>query len=362
MQRKATKKVVNEADIVKATKLAFGDAIGSTTNVITSQICALAKFDKESEEYKTLYNRVLVSQQYQQNCIDKAKGIISKPMPVYWRSLRGLRIDREKDDEATIARKEFLKTISVHKKPCFFIYNYDTLKGQYNRYVKSSENSCMCEFGMTIEQLKSKSYKTEAESEFLRFFETFYPVDRSNCTTNKICWYIEDHIFSFNKNKEEPVVNIVELLKSPNRTYDDNRYYRTKRLLRSEYDIYRQGLRELTSQLVSENVHGVDKQQIINDYTKSFVLKINCICPDEEVRCDAMLDIAYSTNKSKKFVWELCGAQIIRNLLERRKNIVTIPLRTYDGEEPDFTYQGQGYVMVKKDLSLELEALGELDE
>ena len=283
-------------------------------------------------------------------------------MPKYWRSLRGLRIDRDKDDEATIARKEFLKRISVHKKPYFFIYNYDSLKGQYNRYVKSSENSCMCEFGMSIDQLRNKKCKTDMEEEFLRFFELFYPVDRSECTINKICWYVEDNAAITSDKELTGDINIVELLKAPNRTYDDSRYYRTKRMLRKEYDIYRQGLKELVSQLINENIHGADKQQIINDYTKSFVLKINCICPDEEVRCDAMLDIAYSSNKSKKFVWELCGSQIIRNLLERHNNIVSIPLRVYEGEESDFTYQGIGYVMVERDLSLDLENWRDFDE
>lgn len=68
-----------------------------------------------------------------------------------------------------------------------------------------------------------------------------------------------------------------------------------------------------------------------------------------------MLDIAYSTNRSKKFVWEICGAQIIRNLLARHNNVITLPLKTYEGETPDFTYQGQGYVMVRKDLTNDLE-------
>lgn len=78
MQRKAKKKVVTEKDIIKATKLAFGDAIGSTTNVITSQICALSKFDKDSEEYKTLYNRVLSGQQYQQNFYQYDGSLVQK--------------------------------------------------------------------------------------------------------------------------------------------------------------------------------------------------------------------------------------------------------------------------------------------
>lgn len=67
IQRKAEKKKPTEKDIVKSNKLSFGDAIGATTNVITSQICLQASFDKESEEYKTLSYRILCGQAFQQN-------------------------------------------------------------------------------------------------------------------------------------------------------------------------------------------------------------------------------------------------------------------------------------------------------
>lgn len=70
VQRKGVKCIPTEADIIKSNKESFGDAIGSTTNVITSQICLQARFPKESKEYKELEYRILCGQLFQQNAID----------------------------------------------------------------------------------------------------------------------------------------------------------------------------------------------------------------------------------------------------------------------------------------------------
>lgn len=70
IQRQADKKIVTEEDLVMANKLAFGDAIGSTTNAITSQICVQARFKPDSEEYKVLEYRIMCGQLFQQNAID----------------------------------------------------------------------------------------------------------------------------------------------------------------------------------------------------------------------------------------------------------------------------------------------------
>lgn len=42
-----------------------------------------ASFHPDSEEYKLLDYRIKCGQHFQQNAIDKAKGIIAKPMPKY---------------------------------------------------------------------------------------------------------------------------------------------------------------------------------------------------------------------------------------------------------------------------------------
>ena len=58
-----------EDDLIKSNKGGFGDKIGSTTNLTTSQISLMNSFEPDSKEYKMLHYRVLCGQQYQQNAI-----------------------------------------------------------------------------------------------------------------------------------------------------------------------------------------------------------------------------------------------------------------------------------------------------
>ena len=132
IQRKAEKKIVTEEDLILSNKLSFGDAIGSTTNIITSQICLQSMFPEDSEEYKVLQYRILCGQLLQQNAIDKAKGIIAKPMPRHWYDNKVNKI-LDDDCEETINQKKINQTIVANKKPYFFIYNYDYLKSDYNK-------------------------------------------------------------------------------------------------------------------------------------------------------------------------------------------------------------------------------------
>jgi hypothetical protein len=84
IQRKAPKKVVEEIDLVRANIISFGDDIGMYTNGITSQFDVQAQFKIGSKEYETLEYRIMCGQLFQQNAIDKTKGIIAKPRPKSW--------------------------------------------------------------------------------------------------------------------------------------------------------------------------------------------------------------------------------------------------------------------------------------
>ena len=104
VQRKAPKIVITEESLIQANINSFGDAIGTTTNHITSMIEVMSQFSKDSEEYKILDYRVKCGQLYQQNAIDKTKGIIAKPMPKDWYDRSVNKID-EKDSEEIKIKK-----------------------------------------------------------------------------------------------------------------------------------------------------------------------------------------------------------------------------------------------------------------
>lgn len=70
MQRKANKIVPKKKDILKAYKDAFGDEIGFTTNIITSQFEVQSHYSPDCDEFKELDYRIICGQLYQQNSID----------------------------------------------------------------------------------------------------------------------------------------------------------------------------------------------------------------------------------------------------------------------------------------------------
>lgn len=342
VQRKAEKKIVTEADIIESNKLSFGDEIGATTNVITSQVCKLANFDKDSEEYKTLSYRVLCGELFQQNVIDKAKGIIAKPMPKYWHSIKHLKDDPDDSPEMQ-AWKKFNRGIAAEQKPYFFIYNYDHLYSRYKKFLKKAETSCIREFGVGIQDLLNKENRTEEENKFIEYYYKYLPVDEAPCCVNRICWYVENNIGLPALKYPEQQFDYT-ILKSPDPNYTTNQYYRVRPLLEQEYITYRNSIKELMRELSQEGIHGTEKAKIVENYSNSFVLKTNVICPDEDLKCDVLLDIAYKSNTSKRFVWEMCSKQIIKNLLLRHHGVISYPTKTTIN--PEFYFKGEGYSMV----------------
>lgn len=342
VQRKGEMKLVSENDIIESNKLSFGDAIGATTNVITSQICALSKFEQGSKEYETLSYRILCGQLYQQNCIDKAKGIVAKPMPKYWHDLKS-RKSKQALAEMDSCTRELNERIAVDRKPYFFIYNYDHLFSRHKKYIKKANTSALREFGLSIEELIGKSNKTEEEIEFLKYYDKYMPVDYAPCAVNRMCWYIENNLVPPVLKKSDKEFDYT-ILKSPVKNYTDNQYYFVRPLLEQEYQKYRVGMKDLAAQMRDEDIHGVERARIVDEFSKAFMLKANVICPDEILKCDVLLDIAYKSNASKKFVWAMCGKQIILNLLERHGFTISFPEKS-EGGKPEFLFKGEGYNM-----------------
>ena len=58
-QRKAEKKLVTEADIVKANIAGFGDSIGAITNRITAMYDVQTQFTPDSREHQVLEYRIM---------------------------------------------------------------------------------------------------------------------------------------------------------------------------------------------------------------------------------------------------------------------------------------------------------------
>ena len=56
------------------------------------------------------------------------------------------------------------------------------------------------------------------------------------------------------------------------------------------------------------------------------------ICPNRSALCDIVLDICYKKSATKRFAWEMCGDDIIQNLLSRNGGVISYPVLEPDGE------------------------------
>ncbi len=81
-----------------------------------------------------------------------------------------------------------------------------------------------------------------------------------------------------------------------------------------------------------------------------FKRECDLVCISSKKQCDILLKLCYSNEQSKRFVWKMCGYQIVNNLL-KRKGLYSYFVMDKDGE---LKYKGENFrkitVEVQKDV------------
>lgn len=339
-QKKAVKKVSNEDDFIISDINSFGNDIGSITNRATSMFEVRSGFKVESEEYKELSYRIKCCELLQQDAIDKAKGIISKPMPKEWYD-RHL-VNKIEDDD----KRNFYRSIVADKKPYFMRYIYPTLMSQYNTYIKNTDKNCLREFGMTVSELKSMRYDelTERQVEFLNYYSRSMPVGTNDCVMNQICRKFEMMFDGFNKKSSYKSDFDYSIMKS-DAEYTAKQY----RTIKSMYETYTKRLSNFKSFAEYERVDDGDSVIGLERIKEEFIEECDKVCPDQSVLCNIILDICYSKNITKRFAWSICGSEIIKNLLSKNGNKISYPVMCDDGE---FEYGGNSFTIETKEIEV----------
>lgn len=311
-QKKAGKCIPNESDFINANALGFGDDIGSVTNRITAQTELQSLFSPGSKEYEELSYRITSGQHIQQASIDRLKGIVSKPMPKYWYNMNAA---EESGDSLNTK-------ICADRKPYFMIYRYQELKSRYNSFLKNCKMSCMIRLGITLDELLSKEGRSEEENEFYEFFHKYCPVQFSNGVINRICKTCEKFFDNISQ-KDKTVCFDPSFMKAG---VEYSRYSKDKiKDLYREYMGYRQKLKSIST---SDQDYAMRKLLLQEEYQSLCAIT----CPDEEMLCDILIDVCYSTENSKQFVWDMCGEIIINRLLKEKAGMVAYYQASRQGE------------------------------
>lgn len=335
VQSSSTKCIPKEKDFVVANKRSFGNLVGTITNYATSMYTVIVNFDKGSEEEQELTYRITCMQDFQQNSIDMAKGVEYRPVPKEWYDWKTNKIDETEDPEDVVKVKQFNLDILANKKPYFMIYNYDKLKREYNEYYRANEMACLANLGMTIEELRDKKDKTPVEQEMYNTFAQQCPVNVSPSVINRIAWHIEKHfankdLFSISKYDTEK-------LKAKGVEYSTQMYNKVKKL-REEY-------REMQQEIIKSNQRSyadADAKATVNmQLLSTFVDKTFEVCGNEVTACNVLVDLCYSDNKSKDLLWECCGNQLIKNMINNGYTTLRFPTKV-DGDG-EFTFKGYNF-------------------
>ena len=322
IQRKADKKIPNEDDFIRSNIESFGNDIGKTTNWITSMYEVRAGFPKNSKEYKELSYRIRCGQLYQQNVIDKAKGIIAKPMPRSWH-------DRHEAKDIESKTGISYRSIVADKKPYFMRYIYPSLMKQYNTYIKNTNKNALREFQMTVPELMDipDSEQTDRQRTFLRYFNLKMPVGMNDCVVNKICRRFEDR-FDGCTNKRPDTAKFDYRFMRSDAEYTTNQYYAIKKL----YEEYKKRLENYAVFNYYERVDEYNAAEELININDEFRKECSIICPNISSLCNIILDLCYTKGYTKQFAWDICGSEIIHNLLCKNDWNISYPVLSEDGE------------------------------
>ena len=335
IQKVAQKKVITEELLIQANKDCFGDDIGAITNKATGMIDVISGFEKESKEYAELDYRIICGQNYQQNAIDKLKGIISKPLPKEWYDYF-----TAKD----MVDKEFQLSILADKKPYFFIYNYPHVKKKYKKYIDGVHKKCEMAFRISLEELINKEIKTPEEEKFLFYYHHKMPVFTNKSTMNRICWRLEKEFNGYKSLENSQPFNSKILMSgdiSPSKTYNE---------IKALYEEYTTRVRQHAQTFSSNKSSKEDKQNARIMFKNDFKSRAYGICNNKEELCNIVIDLCYKNNFSKQFAWDICKKSIIKNLLMKNNFVFNYPIRDEKGH---IEYCGERFSMFIKSLKTE---------
>lgn len=330
-QRKAEKRVITEESLIRANISSFGEDIGRTTNWVTSMYEVQAQYEKGSTEYEVLDYRIKSGQLYQQNSIDKAKGIVCKPMPRDWHDRHAVNMIPNPED------RRFAQSIVAERKPYFMRLIYTDLMQQYNTYIKNTNKNALREFGMTMEELLSipRGDLTERQSDFLRYYHARMPVGMNDCVMNRVCKKLENVFNGYFKKCEDTVDFDYTLLKS-GVPYPNSQYYAVLNV----FEQYNKKLKHYAVFADYEKVDEMERFRALNEMKEEFRRACDMVCTNSDMLNDIILDICYKKSSTKKFAWSMCCDTIIENLLKQNDYNINYPVLD---EEGDISFGGQRF-------------------
>lgn len=234
--------------------------------------------------------------------------------------------------------REFYRSIIADKKPYFMRLIYPDLMKEYNKYINNTKRHAIRQFRLTVEDLKKipPEELTEDQVKFLEHYDRMMPVGVGDCVMNIICRRFEDEFNGYIRKQGDYGFDH-SILKS-GVEYSKSQYKSIEKI----YAAYNKKIKDFAAFVEAEKVDKDTAFSEVEKYKDEFLRDCIKICQDRFVLCDIALDICYSKSGSKRFVWDMCGEEIIENLLRKNNNVVSFPSEDPNG---NIYYAGKRFTL-----------------
>ena len=251
-------------------------------------------------------------------------------MPRSWHDKYAIAAEAAEED------RELYRSIVADKKPYFMRYIYPNLMKQYNTYIRNTNRNAMREFQMSISDLLAIPDEdlTDRQREFIKYYKIRMPVGINDCVMNRICREFEKAFDGYVWRKPQNKFDYT-ILKS-GAEYSVRQY----RAIMNYYEEYNKRLGSYSMFAEYERIDPEVRAATIYEMNEDFKKECTKICPDRFALCDILLDICYKKNATKRFVWNMCGREIIHNLLVLNENRISYPVISNNG---DIDYGGHKF-------------------
>lgn len=345
VQRKCEKKVPTEKDFIESNISGFGDNIGRTTNRITTMFDVRSKFEQGSKEYDELTYRIICGQLYQQNAIDKIKGVATTDMPQYWYDNK-VCVVKDDDNPDTIEDKKFWSSICAWRKPYFMSYIYPAQMRDYKQYVAAARKRIKWDGFAGLDEIMQKTVKDDVDEMVIQYYLYRMPVGINSCTMNRLCWTVEDELEDFEEELKIRRKFDYDSLKS-GVEYTNSQYYGIRSIFK-DYLRFARGNAIHSGNGNNNKETGADRRERIALYQESMFRNLHDKCSNDDVLCDIMLDLCKKNSSSIAIVWELFHDTLIKRLLERHGGMVHSLVQDENG---NIEYDGKRFKDVLVDMN-----------
>ena len=244
-------------------------------------------------------------------------------MPRYWHDRHAANKIEDPIERA------LCRSIVADKKPYFMRYIYPALMKQYNTYIKNTNRNSLREFQITVDELRliPAEERTERQNEFLDYYDYRMPVGIGDCVMNKICRRFEEEFDGYISKHSSGFNFDYSIMKS-----DDEYSARQKQAIKQLYDDYNRRIQSYAVFADYERVDECESSAEFSAMNEEFLKRCSVVCPDKLALCNLILDMCYTKSSSKRFAWNMCGSEIIHNLLSANQNLISVPVAECGGE------------------------------